>query len=91
MPQGWLLETLKDVKNKNSLILLQHWWSYCRDKKMENSVMWPGLTGLQEESGLMEMNMTGNRNVFLGTCLSYCAPTLSLLAFNFFSHQQAAP
>ena len=26
-----------------------------------------GLTGLQEESGLMEMNVTGNRNVFLGT------------------------
>ena len=58
---------------------------------MQNSVMWLGLTGLQEESGLMEMNMTGKRNVFLGPCLSYCAPTLSSLAFNFFSHQQAAP
>lgn len=67
MPQGWLLETLKDVKNKNSLILLQHWRPYCRDKKMQNSVMGLGLTGLQEESGLMEMNVTGNRNVFLGT------------------------
>ena len=91
MPQGWLLKTLKDVKNKNSFILLQHWWSYCRDKKMQNSVMWLSLMGLQEESGLVEMNGTGNRNVFLGTCLLCCAPTLSSLAFNFSCHQQAVP
>lgn len=41
---------------QNSLILLQHWRPHCRDKKMQNSVMGLGLTGLQEESGLMEMN-----------------------------------
>ena len=58
---------------------------------MQNSVMWLSLMGLQEESGLVEMNGTGNRNVFLGTCLLCCAPTLSSLAFNFSCHQQAVP
>lgn len=26
-PQGWVLEVLEDLKNKNSLRLLQYWWS----------------------------------------------------------------
>ena len=61
-------------------------------RRCKTQVMGLGLTGLQEESGLMEMNVTGNRNVFLGTWLPYCDPTLSSVCLpHFFSHQQAAP
>lgn len=76
---GWMLEALKDIKNKSSLRLLQYCWSYLGDKRLQNSAT---------KLSIMEMNPAGNRNVLSGTYFSCWVLTLSSLVFNFFYHLQ---
>lgn len=76
---GWMLEALKDIKNKSSLRLFQYCWSYYGDKRLQNSAT---------KLSIMEMNPAGNRNVLSGTYFSCWVLTLSSLVFNFFYHLQ---